>query len=144
METDPNFVEQNSDNIEDSNLTEKLPESFNTSTGLWEYKSLSTHKPHEMFDPSLIKHTQNRNSLICDQKLNSSNGLYCSVNLRPSQSDESGQPIPCDCGAGYWDASSYVNNGNATLYTRMGPVDCKFADLKCNGGNCMQSYQKEA
>ena len=144
VETEPNFVEQNSDNIEDSNLTQKLPGSFNASTGLWEYKSLSNHKPHEMFDPSLIKHTQYRNSLITDQKLNSSNGLYSSLHLTPNHSDESGQPIPCDCGAGYGDSSSYVNNGSATLYTRMGPVDCKFADLKCSGGNCMQYYQKEA
>ena len=144
VETDHTYISNNSENMEDSNLTKKVPGSFNISTGLWEYKALSTHKPHEMFDPCLIKHTQERNSLICDQKLNSSSGVYCSLNLMPKKNDENGQTLPCDCGEGYGDSSTYINISNATLYTRMGPVDCKFADLKCSSGKCMQSYKKDA
>ena len=144
IETDPSVAIHQEDNTEDSILKKSLPGNFNKETGLWEYKSLSTHKPYEMMDPQLVKHTQERNSIICDQKLDTSTGLYNIVDLKPSPFNTDGSRKCCKCGSGYGNSGTYFNLGNSTLYTRMGPVNCTYADLKCTHGNCTLSYQAEA
>ena len=144
VETDGNVALGIEENLEDYTLTKSLPGSFNRETGLWEYKSLSTHKPFEMMDPDLISNTNVRNAIICDQKFNPSTGLYNTVDLKPTAFNPDGSAIPCECGSGYGSLGTYCNSGNATLYTRNGPVHCSYSDLKCGSGNCITKFDKEA
>ena len=45
------------ENVEDLGINNSLSSSFNKETGLWEYKSLSSHRPYEMMNENLINYT---------------------------------------------------------------------------------------
>ena len=132
------------ENVEDFGIKNSLSSSFNKETGLWEYKSLSNHKPYEMMSDELIKFTNERNEIVCSRKMNQMTGLYNTVDLKPSAFTENGEPLPCECGGGYGTSASYTNTGQAILYTRNGPINCTYGDIQCGLGRCIKTYDTEA
>ena len=76
--------------------------------------------------------------------MNQTTGLYNGIDLKPSAFTENGEPSPCECGANYRTRATYMNTGQAILYTRNGPMNCIFADLKCGNGNCTKQFHTEA
>ena len=144
VETENNERNDNEQNVDDFGIKNSLSSSFNKQTGLWEYKSLSTHRPYEMMDDELIRYTNQRNENICSRKLNQSTGLYNGIDLKPSGFNENGDPLNCKCGSEYGTSGTYINSGQAILYTKNGPMNCKFANLKCGEGKCVKKFQKEA
>ena len=136
-------------NNEDVNLRGKVKGNFDIVTGLWSYKSLTDHKPRQMHNPHLIKCTQHRNGFISQRALNEENGLYCMHYLKPSGKDVNGQPLVCDCGLEYKseqgdNTSNYVQQGGGTLYTRNGPVQVEYYNLRCPQGVCEIPFTKSA
>ena len=126
------------ENVEDLGIKNSLNSSFNRETGLWEYKSLSSHKPYEMMDEKLIKYTNERNEDVCSKKMNQTTGLYNGIDLKPSAFTQNGDAYPCECGASYGTRATFINTGQAILYTRNGPMNCTFADLNCGDGKCVK------
>ena len=70
-------------NIQDIDITTKLTGKFNVETGLWDYQSLSHHKPSEMMDTKLIKNTEDRNKYITSTNINENTGLYGIYEVKP-------------------------------------------------------------
>ena len=82
-------------NYEDTNVGSAVSGHFNTHTGLWEYKSLSQHKPKDMYDPMLVNNTQRRNDFIRSANLDSTTGLYSYLILSPKHLDMRGRNKIC-------------------------------------------------
>ena len=74
-------------NYVDTNIGKAVSGHFNMDTGLWEYKSLSQHKPKEMYDPLLVNNTQQRNDFIRSGNLDSTPGFYSHFILSPQHVD---------------------------------------------------------
>lgn len=126
-------------NTDDFNLTNGGSGNFDRDTGLWKFPSFSRHKPYtEMNSPELVEHTQHRNDLICSRSMNQQTGLYSYLALLPSGEDKT-----CECGAGFV-GTHPVQIGTATLYTRLGPLECRYYDLPCRTGTCKLSYEEAA
>ena len=132
------------DNVEDVGLKNSLSSSFDKETGLWDYKALSKHKPYEMMNENLIFYTNERNENVAAQKMNQNTGLYKGIDLKPSAFSENGDPLNCHCGSQYGSTATYINTGQAILYTRNGPMSCTFGDLRCGEGKCVKTFQTEA
>ena len=64
-------------NSEDADINVQDSGNFNRETGLWNFKSLSTHKPFEnSMDPGLIFGTQERNDLVNSSNIDIDSGVY--------------------------------------------------------------------
>ena len=111
-------------------------------TGLWEYKSLSQHKPKEMYDPILVNNTQGRNDFICSGNLDSTTGLYSYFILSPKHVDSTQRNKICQCGIPFSNEDQYkVEQGTGTLFTRNGPVAVKYYNLQCTQKICQIDYR---
>ena len=125
-------------NADDADLEANLKGNFNLETGLWEYKALSQHKPLMMLDPQLNANTQDRNQATVNIDTSQE------MDLKPEFLQEDGSPRLCACGSNYGQSPSYILKTTATLYTRMGPVQCNCFDLKCTAGTCEVSFLEVA
>ena len=129
-------------NYEDSNIGKSVSGHFNISTGLWEYKSLSQHKPKEMYDPILVNNTQRRNDFIYSANLDSNTGLYSFFILSPKHVDFQDKDKICHCGVPFSNEDQYkIEQGTGTLFTRNGPVAVKYYNLQCTQKVCQIDYR---
>ena len=120
-------------NYEDTNIAKAVSGHFNMDTGLWEYKSLSQHKPKEMYDPILVNNTQGRNDFIRSGNLDSTTGLYSYFILSPKHVDSTQRNKICQCGIPFSNEDQYkVEQGTGALFTRNGPVAVKYYNLQKN------------
>ena len=69
--------------------------------------------------------------------MNRLTGKYMKLELKADVSK------PCECGTGY-EENGYKNQGNATLYTRMGPVECAYYNLECKAAQCTVDFTEQA
>ena len=113
-------------NLDDANLAAPRG-NFDKETGLWDFEGVTKHKPLEMFHPKFVIATEKRNDLVSSKIMNRLTGKYMKLELKTDVSQ------PCECGAGY-EENGYKKQGNATLYTRMGPVECAYYNLECKAG----------
>ena len=114
-EDDVGVIKEDPVNQDDINIGNQVSGKFNLQTGLWDYPTLSKHKPKDMMDPELVNATLQRNELISARKLNPSTGLYCSFICKPSPFNPNGTVKPCMCGSQYVEGSTAIKKG--TLYT---------------------------
>ena len=101
------------------NIALETEGNFDSTTGLWKFKSETTHKPMEQFDVNLIKHTWLRNIESCKDP------EHAVIKIQPSPKNADGK-------------------GLATLYTCLGAVKCQYSNLKCASGNCEIPYAEAA
>ena len=129
-------------NYEDTNIGKAVSGHFNMDTGLWEYKSLSQHKPKEMYDPLLVNNTQQRNDFIRSGNLDSTTGLYSHFILSPKHVDSRLRDKICQCGIPFSNEDQYkIEQGAGTLFTRNGPVAVKYYNLQCTQKVCQIDYR---
>ena len=122
-------------NVEDDETVDNyLQSTFDKSTGLWQYKSLSKHKPKEMYDEKLTKATRLRVKLVID-----SPGPDPNIDFKPNWKNVDGSPRNCQCGGKYTEESLY-QEGVATCYTRVGCVILKYYSMKCSNNTCEIKY----
>ena len=77
-------VQQEEVSSEDADINVQDSGNFNWETGLWNFKSLSTHKPFEnSMDPGLIFGTQERNDLVNSSNIDIDSGVYKELHLKP-------------------------------------------------------------
>ena len=110
---------------------------FDSTTGLWKFKSKTTHKPMEQFDVNLIKHTWLRNIESCKDP------EHAVVKIQPSPTNADGTQKQCGCGSEYAADGLYVKRF-ATLHTHLGAIKCQYSNLKCTSGNCEIPYAEAA
>ena len=110
-------------NVGDANIA-ATSGNFGKETGLWDFEGVTKHKPLEMFHPELVIATEKRNDLVSSKTINRLTGKYMKLELKADVSQQ------CECCAGYQE-NGYKKQGNATLYTRMGPVECAYYNLEC-------------
>ena len=103
---------------------------LNTETGLWEYPSLSTHRPKELMDQQLMNVAQNSDKFATTTKIDETCGLKV-YHLKPRQSDVYGNPRQCDCGGEYNGEDGYKQVQEITLYTCFAPLKCLCYNLVC-------------
>ena len=124
-------------NNEDENINVCESGNFNKEKGLWNFRSLSKHIPFDnMMDPGLIFATQNRNDIVTSANINMDTGLYEYLHLKPCIDGK-----VCNCGEAYV-KEMYV--GSCTLYSRMGPIQCKYYNYQCMSQVCTLSYEEAA
>ena len=71
-------------NRDDQNLSQiKIHGGFNKEKGLWEYPSVTTHKPKEIMNEHLVNCTEERNDYIHSTKIDTTTGLYQTFHLKP-------------------------------------------------------------
>ena len=122
-------------NLEDDETVDNyLHSTFDKTTGLWQYKSLSTHKPKNMLDDKLKTATRLRMKLVID-----SPSPDPAIDFKPNWKKPDGSPRECDCGATYTENGLY-QEGVATLYTRVGCVQLKYYSMKCENNTCEKKY----
>ena len=122
-------------NVEDDETVDNyLQSTFDKSTGLWQYKSLSKHKPKEMYDEKLTKATRLRVKLVID-----SPAPDPMIDFKPNWKNPDGSPRNCNCGGKYTEECLY-QEGLATCYTRVGCVILKYYSMKCSNNNCEIKY----
>ena len=97
-------------NTEDLNITSKSG-NFNIETGMWEYPSLSQHKPMEMHDVQLVQNTKLRSATSIKE-----DGIFT---LKPCLQSLDGSLKRCECGEVYTEEELA---GVATLYIRIGAM----------------------
>ena len=114
-------------NTEDVNITSKSG-NFNVETGMWDYPSLSQHKPMDMHDIQLVHSTKMRNSASIQE-----NEVFI---LKPD-----GSLKKCQRGEGYCEDELV---GVATLYTRIGAIQCNYYNIVCSNGTCKIKFQEAA
>ena len=114
-------------NTEDVNITSKSG-NFNVETGMWDYPSLSQHKPMDMHDIQLVHSTKMRNSASIQE-----NEVFI---LKPD-----GSLKKCECGEGYCEDELV---GVATLYTRIGAIQCNYYNNVCSNGTCKIEFHEAA
>lgn len=146
----PNFFEEKEEEVcdtpgieinnEDVNISTGMEGSFNTTTGLWTYKSLSQHKPYEMLDAKLIQCTKERNQVVSNTPPDVSGNLP-KYPLKPEDTNPDGSQKMGHCGMPLTD---YIQKGVATIYTRNSPMECRYFNLKCTTGCCEESFQEVA
>ena len=111
-------VQQEEVNSEDADINVRDSGNFNRETGLWNFKSLSTHKPFEnSMDPGLIFETQERNDIVNSSNIDIDSGVYKQLDLKPCVNGKI-----CPCGELYVE-EMYV--GVSSVYCQMGPLQCK-------------------
>ena len=115
-------------NNDDLNIALETEGNFDSTTGLWQFKSETIHKPMEQFYVNLIKHTWLRNIESCKDP------EIALVKIQPSHTNEDGSQKQCGCGSEYAADGLYVK-GFATLYTYLGVIKCQYSNLKCTSGN---------
>ena len=119
-------------NTDDINITSKSG-NFNIETGLWDYPSFSDHKPMEMNDIQLVKSTKMRNAAtVNDDQM---------FSLKPSCHASDGNLKRCPCGEVYAEEQLA---GVATLYTRIGAIQCTYYNIICNSGSCKLEFHEAA
>ena len=129
-------------NTEDDGITESLKgNSFDVKTGLWQYPALSAHKPKEMMDHILVHNTEARNQCATSGENEVSSGLNI-YNLKPTNVDNDGNIMKCNCGGTYTGDEEEVMK--AQLYTRVAVLQCICYNRKCSKNTCTLSYQLEA
>ena len=123
-------------NVDDANIA-ALSRNFDKETRLWDFEGVTKHKPLEMFHPELVIATEKRNDLASSKTINRLTGKYMKLELKADVSQQ------CECGTGYYE-NVYKKQGNATLYTRMGPVECAYYNLECKAGRCTVHFTEQA
>ena len=123
-------------NVDDANIAAPSG-NFEKETGLWDFEGVTKHKPLEMFHPELVIATEKRNDLVSSKTINRLTGKCMKMELKADVSQQ------CECGAGY-EENGYKKQGNATLYTRMGPVECAYYNLECKAGRCTVHFTEQA
>ena len=123
---------------DDDTLDNYLQNTFDKETGLWQYKSLSKHKPLEMFDEKLKKSTRLRIKLVIDSPTSDP-----TIELKPNSKKPDGSPRDCNCG-GIFTEEGLHQEGIATLYTRVGCVQLKYFSIKCSKNTCEKHYSELA
>ena len=124
-------------NNDDVNIALETEGNFDRATGLWQFKSETTHKAMEQFDVNLIKNTWLRNIESCKDP------EVALVIIQPRNTNEDGSKKQCGCGFEYAADGFYVK-GFATLYTCLGAIKCQYSNLKCTSGNCEIPYAEAA
>ena len=109
------------------NITSKSG-NFNIETGMWDYPSLSQHKPMGMHDIQLVQSTKMRNAASIQE-----NEVFT---LKPD-----GSLKKCQCGEGYCEDELA---GVATLYTRLGAIQCNYYNIVCSNGICKIKFHEAA
>ena len=128
-----NEFEQNDDINEDGNtedinteddgtINNELVSNFDKSTGLWSYKSESTHKPMFSDDKNLHVYTRERIRYIINYDPNA----Y--IDIRQQVENADGTPRKCDCGSIYT-KNSHFEEGTANLYMSHFTYACKMQYL---------------
>ena len=107
------------------NITSKSG-NFNIETGMWDYPSLSQHKPMDMHDIQQVHSTKMRNSASIQE-----NKVFT---LKPD-----GSLKKCQCGEGYCEDEL---TGVATLYTRIGAIQCNYYNIVCSNGICKIEFHE--
>ena len=123
-------------NVDDANIAAPSG-NFDKETRLWDFEGVTKHKPLEMFHHELVIATEKRNDLVSSKTINRLTGKYMKMELKADVSQK------CECGAGY-EENGYKKQGNATLYTRMGPVKCAYYNLECKAGQCTVHFTEQA
>ena len=123
-------------NLDDANIAEPKG-NFDKDTELWDYGGLTKHQPLEMLNPQFVMVTQKRNDIVSSKTINRLTGKYMQLDLKPDVSQE------CECCAGF-EENGYKKQGNATFYTRMGPVECAYYNLECKAGRCTVDFTQQA
>ena len=122
-------------NLEDDETVDNyLQSTFDKTTGLWQYKSLSKHKPKDMFDKKLNKATRLWMKLVID-----SPSPDPTIDFMPNWKKCNGEPRNCQCGGTYTEECLY-QEGVATCYTRVGCVTLKYYSMKCSNNTCEINY----
>ena len=130
-------------NTDDNILSQsKFQGGFNQEKGMWEYPSLTIHKPKEMMDEFLVNCTKERNDYTHSTKIDTTTGLYQTFHLKASMITKEKIEIKCQCGTSYHKEGIYKDRG--TLYTQTGPVNIKYYDTVCSRGICTIPYTKGA
>ena len=112
---------------EDVNITSKSG-NFHIKTRLWDYPSLSQHKPMDMHDIQLVQSTKMRNAASIQE-----NEVFT---LKPD-----GSLKKCQCREGYCEDKLA---GVATLYTRIGAIQCNYYNIVCSNGICKIKFHEAA
>ena len=115
---------------------------FDVESGLWDYPAVTKHKPKQMRDPDLTKHTELRNKFSTSGKLDPSTGLRI-YQLKPNLRNEEGTERRCECGEIYEEAG-YKKEMDTVLYTRISALKCISYNLHCPNGSCHISYKEPA
>ena len=136
------YIIQDGVNDLDINLRPENPGHFNNETGLWSFKSLSKHKPHEEDSLELIHATQERNDYVNSRKMNKDTGIYNVMRLTPDILNRNGTVKTCACGLQYSPAQIPQLQFTANLFTRNGVVACEFFNIQCPNGTCKLSYEE--
>ena len=137
QDEEENLQFQQYDNNDDVNIALETEGNFDSTTGLWKFKSETTQNPMEQFDVNLIKHTWLRNIESCKDP------EHAVVKIQPSPTNADGTRKQCGCGSEYTADGLYVK-GFATLYTCLGAIKCQCSNLKCTSGNCEIPYAEAA
>ena len=122
-------------NIEDNETVNNyLQSTIDKTTELWQYKSLSKHKPKDMMDEKLKKATRLHVKLVID-----SPSPDPTIDFKLNWKNADGSPRNCNCGRTYTEESLY-KEGVATCYTRTGCVNLKYYSMKCSNNTCETNY----
>ena len=137
-------MEQNDDINEDGNtedinteddgmIDNELVSNFNECTGLWSYKSESTHKSMFSDDKQLHFYTRERIRYIVNYDPNA----Y--IDIRQQVKNPDGTPRKCDCGSIYT-KNSHFEEGTASLYMHVGLAHLQYYGITCNNNTCQKSF----
>ena len=76
-------------NTEDENVSQtKIHGGFNKEQELWQYPSVTTHKPREMMDPHIVNCTEERNDYIHSTKIDGKTGLLKNISFESIDSNQ--------------------------------------------------------
>ena len=93
----------------------KIHGGFNKEKGIWEYPSVTMHKPKEMMNEHLVNCTEERNDYIHSTKMDTTTGLFQTFHLKASTTTKENTEIQCQCGTNYHTEGIYKDRG--VLYT---------------------------
>ena len=98
---------------DDASINTDLVSNFDKSTGLWSYRSESTHKPMVADDKKLHFFTRERIKYVVNYNIND----Y--IDIKQNVKNADGTQMGCNCGSVYTE-NSHFEEGNCKLYTRVG------------------------
>ena len=122
---------------DDASINTYLVSNFDKSTGLWSYRSESTHKPMFGDNKKLHLFTRERIKYVVNYNINES------INLKQNVTNVDGTPRKCDCGSIYTE-NSHFEEGNCNLYTRVGLAHIKYYGIRCQNNTCEKSFYEIA